>query len=263
MGRKARGGIGGVGVGANELAGAGPLQLAALEHQAVDALAAGPPGEQPPLHLRALEARALGELARRQEPRRSGDARDQVQSSETFRGVDPDVAHRRAALEGLQFALKLGDRAGDLGRAAVLDRSAIVGDARDRAVPLRLQNLEARFQLGNCCHRCDSGRKSEEASQTTDAAERCAQPTQTLDGGATYFVQWTKESWGLQEQGRGDVAEGSDLRRVCVYEGARHNVQWERPERVAKDIAEFMEYLPSRAGRERKLRWCRSAPTMN
>jgi hypothetical protein len=38
---KARGGVGRVRVGAHQLAGARPLQLAAPEHQAVDALAAG------------------------------------------------------------------------------------------------------------------------------------------------------------------------------------------------------------------------------
>jgi hypothetical protein len=36
--------------------GARPLQLAALEHQAIDALATGAPGEQAALHLGALEA---------------------------------------------------------------------------------------------------------------------------------------------------------------------------------------------------------------
>ena len=95
---EARRGVRGVGVGAHQLAGARPLQLAALEHQAVDALAAGAPGDQAALHLGAVEARAEGELARRQEPCRPGDARDQVQGSETFRGVDPDLAHGRAAL---------------------------------------------------------------------------------------------------------------------------------------------------------------------
>jgi hypothetical protein len=64
----------GVGVGAYELPGACPLQLAALQDQAVDALAAGAPGHEAALDLGALEAWALGELARRQEPRRSGDA---------------------------------------------------------------------------------------------------------------------------------------------------------------------------------------------
>jgi hypothetical protein len=38
-----------------------------LEHQAVDALAAGAPSEQAALHLGALEACALGEPARRQQ----------------------------------------------------------------------------------------------------------------------------------------------------------------------------------------------------
>jgi hypothetical protein len=43
--REARRRIRGVGVGAYQLAGAGALQLAALKDQAVDALAAGPPGD--------------------------------------------------------------------------------------------------------------------------------------------------------------------------------------------------------------------------
>ena len=54
--------------------------------------------DQAALHLRAVEACAQGELPRRQEPRRSGDALDQVQCSETLRGVDPDLPHRRLAL---------------------------------------------------------------------------------------------------------------------------------------------------------------------
>ena len=72
-------GIGGIGIGPHQLAGARPLQLAALQDQAVDGLAAGTPGHEPALDLRALEACALGELARRQEPRHPGDASDQVQ----------------------------------------------------------------------------------------------------------------------------------------------------------------------------------------
>ena len=71
---EARRGVRGVGVGAHQLAGARPLQLAALEDQAVDALAAGAPGHEAALHLGALEACAQGELARRQEPCRPGDA---------------------------------------------------------------------------------------------------------------------------------------------------------------------------------------------
>jgi hypothetical protein len=66
-----------------------PLQLAALKDQAVDALAAGAPGEQAALHLGAVEACILGKLTPRQEPRRPGDASDQVQGSEAFRGGDP------------------------------------------------------------------------------------------------------------------------------------------------------------------------------
>jgi hypothetical protein len=56
MRRKARRRVRGVGIGAHQLAGARPLQLAALEHQAIDALAGGPPSEQTPLDLGALEA---------------------------------------------------------------------------------------------------------------------------------------------------------------------------------------------------------------
>jgi hypothetical protein len=74
MGGEARGGVRGIGVGPHQLAGAAPLQLTTLEDQAVDALAAGAPGHEPALHLRALDPWALGELARRQEPRRCGDA---------------------------------------------------------------------------------------------------------------------------------------------------------------------------------------------
>jgi hypothetical protein len=76
---EARRGIGTVRVGPHQLPGARPLQLAALEHQAVDGLAAGAPGDQAPLHLRAVEAWIVGELPRRQEPRRPGNASDQVQ----------------------------------------------------------------------------------------------------------------------------------------------------------------------------------------
>jgi hypothetical protein len=76
---EARRGVRGVGIGAHQLAGARPLQLAALQHQAVDALAAGTPGDQAPLHLGAVESCALGELAHCQEPCRPGDASDQVQ----------------------------------------------------------------------------------------------------------------------------------------------------------------------------------------
>jgi len=70
--REARRGVRGVGVGPHQLAGARPLQLAALQDQAVDALTPSPPGNEPALHLSALEACALGELARRREPRRPG-----------------------------------------------------------------------------------------------------------------------------------------------------------------------------------------------
>jgi class 3 adenylate cyclase len=52
----------------------------------------------------------------------------------------------------LQLTLQLGDRPGDLGRAAVLDRAAVVGDARDRAVPLRLQRSETSLQFSSCSH---------------------------------------------------------------------------------------------------------------
>jgi hypothetical protein len=82
--RKACRRVRGVGVGAHQLAGARPLQLAALEHQAVDALAAGTPGDQTPLHLGAIESCAQGELPRRQEPCSPGDALDQVQSQRPF-----------------------------------------------------------------------------------------------------------------------------------------------------------------------------------
>jgi hypothetical protein len=56
----------------------------------VDTLAAAAPGDQTPLHLRTVKARTLDELARRQEPRRLGEARDQVQWLVAFRGVDSD-----------------------------------------------------------------------------------------------------------------------------------------------------------------------------
>jgi hypothetical protein len=81
---EARCGVRGVGVGPHELAGPCPLQLAAPEHQAVDAFAAGAPGEQTPLHLGALQARAERELARRQEPCRPGNARDKIQAQRPF-----------------------------------------------------------------------------------------------------------------------------------------------------------------------------------
>jgi hypothetical protein len=149
MGSEALRGIRGVGIGAHQLSGARPLQLAALEHQAVDAFATGPPGHQPALHLGAVEACAERELPRRQEPCRPGDARDQVQGSETFRGVGPDLPDGRGSLQRLQLALEVGDRPGDLGRAAVLDRPTIIGRARDGAVALRLQRLEAGLQVGD------------------------------------------------------------------------------------------------------------------
>jgi hypothetical protein len=79
MCREARRGVGGIGIGANQLPGARPLQLAALKDQIVDALAAGPPGDQATLHLGTIETSAQGELARREEPCRPGDASDQVQ----------------------------------------------------------------------------------------------------------------------------------------------------------------------------------------
>jgi hypothetical protein len=52
--REARRGIGGVGIRAHQLPGARPLQLAALEDQAVDALATSAPSHEPALHLGAL-----------------------------------------------------------------------------------------------------------------------------------------------------------------------------------------------------------------
>ena len=58
-----------------------------------------------------------------------------------------ELADRRLALQRLQLLLQLSDRSGDLGRAAVLDRAAAVGHARDRAVALRLERLEARLHL--------------------------------------------------------------------------------------------------------------------
>jgi hypothetical protein len=67
-------GAGGIRVGAHQLPGAAALPLAAPEDQAVDSLAARAPGDEAALHLRAVEPCALGELARRQEPCRSGDA---------------------------------------------------------------------------------------------------------------------------------------------------------------------------------------------
>jgi hypothetical protein len=73
-------------------------------------------------------------------------------SSETLRGVDPALSHRRLALEHLQLALELRDRPGDLGPAAILDGPAVVGHAGDRAVPLRLQRLEASFEFGDGGH---------------------------------------------------------------------------------------------------------------
>ena len=76
---EARRGVRRIGIRAHQLPGARPLPLAALEDQAVDALAAGPPGEQAALDLGAVEACAERELPRRQEPCRSGDALDQVQ----------------------------------------------------------------------------------------------------------------------------------------------------------------------------------------
>jgi hypothetical protein len=89
--------IGRVGVGPHQLSGAGPLQLTALENQAVDALTTGAPGDQAPLHLSAVEAGARGKLARRHEPRRSGDARDEIQGSVALRGVEPDLPYRRCS----------------------------------------------------------------------------------------------------------------------------------------------------------------------
>jgi hypothetical protein len=120
--REARCRVRSIRIRADQLPGARPLELAALEDQAVDALTTGPPGDQAPVHLGAVEARAQGELSRRQEPSHSGDALDQVQCSETLRGVDPDLPHGRTALQRLQFPLEVGDRPGDLGRAPVLDR---------------------------------------------------------------------------------------------------------------------------------------------
>jgi hypothetical protein len=79
VGGEARRGVGGIRVGPHQLAGPCPLQVATLKHQAVDALTAGSPGDQAPLHLGAVEACAQGKLPRRQEPCRSGDASDQVQ----------------------------------------------------------------------------------------------------------------------------------------------------------------------------------------
>jgi hypothetical protein len=64
------------------------------------------------------------------EPRRPGDALDEVQCSETFRGVNPDLPHRRRAPEHLKLALELGDRPGDLGGAAILYRCAFSASRR-------------------------------------------------------------------------------------------------------------------------------------
>ena len=149
---EARRGIGGIRVGAHELSGPCPLQLAALEDQAVDGLATGAPGDQATLHLCAIESCALGELTRRQEPSRSGDALDQVHCSEALRGVDPNLADGRLALQRLQLALELGDRPGDLGRAPILHRPPVIGHAGDGAVALRLQRFEACFELIHRSH---------------------------------------------------------------------------------------------------------------
>jgi hypothetical protein len=131
----ARRGVRGVRVGTHQLTGPCPLQLAAPEAA---------------LHLGALEACAQGELARCQEPRRPGDARDQVQGSETLRSVDPDLTQRRLALERLELALQFGDRPGDLGGAAVLDRAAVVGDARDGAAPSAFRGAPPALEWWPC-----------------------------------------------------------------------------------------------------------------
>jgi hypothetical protein len=56
----------------------------------------------------------------------------------------------------LELAFELGDRPGDLSRAAIRCRSPVVGDARDRAVPLRLQCLETRFEFRKSSHHPDA-----------------------------------------------------------------------------------------------------------
>ena len=53
---------------------AGCVVLRPTTGRTLDALATGAPGDQAALHLRTLEAWALSELARRQEPRLPGDA---------------------------------------------------------------------------------------------------------------------------------------------------------------------------------------------
>jgi hypothetical protein len=68
-----------------------------------------------------------------------------MEQAQTLQGVDPDLSRRRFPLERLELALELGDRSADLGRAAVLDGAAVVGHARHRAVPLRLERFEARL----------------------------------------------------------------------------------------------------------------------
>jgi hypothetical protein len=56
----------------------------------------------------------------------------------------------------LELAFELGDRPGDLSRAAIRCRSPVVGDARDRAVPLHPQCLETRFEFRKSSHHPDS-----------------------------------------------------------------------------------------------------------
>jgi pimeloyl-ACP methyl ester carboxylesterase len=50
-----------------------------------------------------------------------------------------------------------------------------------------------------------------------------------------------QESWVFKSKDEETLRKGLPSAEFRVYEGAGHNVQWERPERVAKAIAEFME----------------------
>ena len=79
-------------------------------------------------------------------------AADGLEQAQTLQGVNPDLSRRRFPLECLELALELGDRSADLGRAAVLHGAAVVGHARDRAVALRLERLEARLHLRDRRH---------------------------------------------------------------------------------------------------------------
>jgi pimeloyl-ACP methyl ester carboxylesterase len=58
---------------------------------------------------------------------------------------------------------------------------------------------------------------------------------------APVLIIWGDQDSIFTSEDEETLRKGLPSAEFRVYEGIGHNVQWEQPERVAKDIAEFME----------------------